>query len=109
MPLLTNAVTRRSALRTLGGGAVASLAAQPQASGIRWALLSDTHVAADANSEFRGFRPAENLKTVLSQVTAWKPDGLLIDGDLARSEGMPGDYAHLKTMLRSVESLPCGL
>ena len=93
----------------MGGGAVASLAAQPRASGIRWALLSDTHVAADPNSEFRGFRPAENLKTVLSQVTGWKPDALLIDGDLARSEGMPGDYARLKTMLEPVAGFPCGL
>lgn len=108
MPLLTNAVTRRRALRTLGAGAVASLAAQPQSAGTRWALLSDTHVAEDAGNEFRGFRPAENLKTVLAQVTAWKPDGLLIDGDLAREEGLAGDYSRLKTMLEPAAGVPCG-
>lgn len=108
MPLVTNAVTRRSALRALGAGAVVSLATRAQTAGIRWALLSDTHIAADVSNEFRGFRPYENLKTVLAEVSAWKPEGMLINGDLARLEGMPADYDRLKTMLAPMAGVPGG-
>lgn len=99
MPLLTNALTRRSLLQSLGAGIVCTLGAEAQNAAVRWALLSDTHLSADMANAYRGFRPFENLSKVLPEVTAWKPEGLLIDGDLARLEGLAADYERLKSML----------
>jgi 3',5'-cyclic AMP phosphodiesterase CpdA len=61
--------------------------------GARVALLSDTHISEDPADAFRGFKPHENLKKVTEMVTKAAPDLLLINGDLARSNGHPADYA----------------
>ena len=68
----------------------------------RWALLSDTHIPADPENVYRGFRPVENLKKVTPAIQAWKPDAALICGDLARLLGLPEDYAALRTLLSPV-------
>jgi 3',5'-cyclic AMP phosphodiesterase CpdA len=69
---------------------------------LRLALLSDTHIPADADDQYRGFKPVENLARVLPAVRAMKPDGVLINGDAARLEGRPDDYARLRDMLAPV-------
>ena len=69
------------------------------AQSIRLALLSDLHLAADPKTEFRKFFPAESLKTVLPQVMATRPAGVLINGDLARLSGEVADYEALKLLL----------
>ena len=68
----------------------------------RWALLSDTHIPADPENVYRGFRPVENLKKVTPAIQAWKPDAALICGDLVRLLGLPEDYAALRTLLSPV-------
>lgn len=90
--------------RGFGLALAGALATRTQGSPMeaRWALLSDTHIPADAANEYRGFRPVENLRKVTPQVSAWKPDGVMICGDLARLEGLPGDYAALKQLLAPV-------
>jgi putative intracellular protease/amidase len=65
----------------------------------RWALLSDIHVPADPASEYRGFRPFDNLKKAVPEVIAARPEGVLVCGDVARLEGKPLDYANVKTLL----------
>ncbi len=65
----------------------------------RLAILSDTHLPADAKNEYRGFRPMENLKTVLPQVIQAKPEGVIINGDAARLTGEIADYKTLHGML----------
>ncbi len=91
MPLI---VDRRAFLKT--SFAAAAYAASPllraDAESVRWALLSDTHIAADASDTYRGFKPHENLAKVCAQVKAAKFDVILVNGDLARLEGKPGDY-----------------
>ncbi len=69
-----------------------------------WAFLSDTHIAEDPANEYRGFRPSENLRTVVSQIAAANPAGAVIVGDAARREGQPGDYRQLKTLLRPLQT-----
>lgn len=66
---------------------------------MHWALLSDTHIAADPLNENRGFRPAENLKKVVGEVARTRPETVLVNGDVARLEGLPGDYAAFKTAI----------
>ena len=70
-----------------------------QSATTRWAFLADTHVAEDPANEYRGFRPYDNLKQVVPQVVEAGVDGVTIDGDLARLEGLPGDYRNLKALI----------
>lgn len=99
MPVITG-LTRREILRTGAAAIVAAggLRAQP-ARGTRWALLSDTHISAEPEAEYRGFRPAANLGKAIAAIQERKPDGCLITGDLARMQGTPGDYGQLKRAL----------
>jgi 3',5'-cyclic-AMP phosphodiesterase len=78
-------------LSSSGLGAPASRV-DPDAGRVRWALLSDTHIAADPSDTFRGFKPHDNLAKVVAQLKASKFDAILINGDLARLEGKPVDY-----------------
>jgi Icc protein len=63
------------------------------------ALLSDTHIPADRTNAYRGFKPWENLQTVVPAVLAAKPAATLINGDAARLEGKPEDYVQLRELL----------
>jgi Icc protein len=107
MPAIFNqSVTRRSFLKITSTAAAALIVSQTfgeenaeSGSEIRLALLSDLHFPADPKNEFRKFFPVENLKTILPQVIATKPAGILINGDLARLTGEVADYDALKSAL----------
>ncbi len=71
----------------------------------RWAWLSDTHIRTDNTAELNGFRPAQQLSQVVQEVLACRPDAVLINGDLAWSDGEPGDYQHLRDLLQPVSTL----
>jgi len=66
------------------------------------ALLSDTHIPADATNEYRGFRPVDNLRQVVPQVVAANPEVVMINGDAARLTGLREDYVALKQLLTPV-------
>jgi Icc protein len=68
----------------------------------RWALLSDTHIAANPENRFRGFYPYRNLQEVTAQLADDLPDGVVITGDLARWRGATQSYERLKTMLAPI-------
>lgn len=73
----------------------------------RWALLSDTHIPADVENNYRGFYPYKNLQAVAADVASASPDAAAITGDLARLEGLTGDYENLKSLLGPVaEKMP---
>jgi 3',5'-cyclic-AMP phosphodiesterase len=104
MPLI---IDRRSFLRSsLQGAASVAISSRFALSRsgqeARWALLSDTHIAADKADEYRGFRPHTNLRQALAQLQTVSFDMVLINGDLARSEGTAGDYEMLSEYLASV-------
>jgi 3',5'-cyclic AMP phosphodiesterase CpdA len=96
------APTRRAfTLSALGGGA---LLARFQSTESHWALLSDLHVSQDAASASRGFRPYDNLAKTVAQVAAAAPQAAVCCGDLARNEGLPGDYANLRKLVEPIAS-----
>ena len=64
-----------------------------------WALLSDTHVAGDPQEAYRGFVPYQNLQTVVPQVLAANPEGVIINGDVARLSGEKSDYQQIQQLL----------
>ena len=64
-----------------------------------WAFLSDTHVAGDPEEAYRGFVPYQNLQTVVPQVLAAGPEGVIINGDVARLSGEKPDYQRVQQLL----------
>jgi 3',5'-cyclic AMP phosphodiesterase CpdA len=114
MPLLT-LPSRRDWLRS-AAGAFAAVAAhrlnaaessKPRTS--RWSMVSDTHISAEREAEFRGFRTYQNLTQAVEKIASARPDGCIISGDLARLQGTPGDYVQLKAVLSPLQDkVPVG-
>lgn len=67
-----------------------------------YALVSDTHIAADPAAVLRDQTMARNLEAVVAGILdeAARPAGMLVDGDLALRDGQLDDY---RTFLRLVE------
>ncbi len=115
MPYMSHPSRRRFLMAT--GVTLASVAFTRSATAgqaaqrpLRLALLSDTHIPADAAETYRGFSPVDNLSKVVPQVVASATDGALIGGDLARLEGLPGDYARLRGLIAPITTtMPVGL
>lgn len=111
--LFDKTIGRRAFLKHCAAGA-ATLAftavaqdSQPStknSSTVHLALLSDTHVPADQEEQYRGFYPSKNLEQIVSQVVAAGPEAALISGDLARLTGQPGDYQRLHSILSPLSS-----
>jgi len=76
--------------------------AQPDTGSLHLALLSDTHVPGDRKNGHRGMNPWENLKRIVPEVAAAKPEGVIINGDAARLSGLKEDYVELKALLEPV-------
>jgi 3',5'-cyclic AMP phosphodiesterase CpdA len=97
--------TRRDFLASLALGSVALTVADPAPAGDEdgpwFALVSDTHVPANMGQKAFGQIPAENLRIVVADILSRprRPEGVLINGDLALKDGKPGDYAALLTLL----------
>ena len=70
--------------------------------GHSWALLSDTHIAADPALIHSNVNMTRNLQTVTDEVLAWPEpvSGVLINGDLAYNNGEAADYAAVLGLLR---------
>jgi len=73
--------------------------AAPKVDSVHFALLSDTHVAADPKNEYRKFLPWENLKKVVPQVIDTHPEGVILNGDAARLTGEIADYETVRRLL----------
>lgn len=76
-------------------------AEKPRSAGqpARWAFLSDTHIAADPENNYRGHYPYRNLEKAFAQIAADLPEGIAITGDIARLTGQIGDYENFKKLL----------
>ncbi|HUS35345.1 MAG TPA: metallophosphoesterase [Verrucomicrobiae bacterium] len=100
---------RRSFLKTVSIGA-AALATFPAGAArsekpFRVALLSDTHIPANAADVFRGQNMVDNLKRITPEVVAMKPELVMIDGDAARLEGKVEDYQALSNLLQPINAV----
>jgi 3',5'-cyclic AMP phosphodiesterase CpdA len=67
-----------------------------------WALLSDTHIAAAVEEVSHGFTMAKNLQRVIEEVLAARAGACILNGDVALTLGVPGDY---ESFLRLIEPL----
>ena len=108
-------IDRRSFLKSSLGAVALSAAGRRLAvadadATTRWALLSDIHIAADPGDTYRGFHPSANLTKVLGQVSETRFDGLLVNGDLARLQGKPADYARVAGYLEPLaQTMPLAI
>jgi 3',5'-cyclic AMP phosphodiesterase CpdA len=107
LPSAVGARTRREFLAGLAAAgsalAMGSIArGRARGDGPGWfALVSDTHIAADPASRNRGQCMADNLRAVVADILAQEdaPRGVVIDGDLALKDGQPGDYSRFANLL----------
>jgi 3',5'-cyclic AMP phosphodiesterase CpdA len=67
-----------------------------------WAMLADTHIAADPARLGRGLNVTDHLKQVCQEILALEtaPAGVIVHGDCAISIGAPGDYAQFFKLLK---------
>jgi 3',5'-cyclic AMP phosphodiesterase CpdA len=101
-----NRITRRRFLHVslAAAGGVIALGAPRGSAGqergqVRWAFLSDTHVAGDPQNNYRGHYPYRNLEKTFTQIAADLPEGLVVTGDIARLTGQMEDYENFKRLL----------
>ena len=103
MPVHLDSTSRRSFLQgvavfTLGN----SIRTFGEENSDSWALLSDTHIAADRGAMSREINMADHLSRVVAEVAAEADSlsGVIIDGDCAFDDGQPGDYETLAAILK---------
>lgn len=101
-----NRITRRRFLNLslAAAGGVIALGARRSGAGAereqaRWAFLSDTHIAADAENNYRGHYPHRNLRETFEQVASDLPEGMIVTGDIARLTGQTEDYENFKGLM----------
>lgn len=112
MPIHLPPTSRRQFLSGLafGGASIltagrASAAAQGRLAdepGGYVALISDTHIAADAEKTAREQNMSANLRAAVDDILAQPeaPRAALVTGDLAFNSGEPGDYAQFLSLVR---------
>lgn len=93
-------IDRRGFLRTVGAALALPLGIRAADAPLRLALFSDTHIAANPQDQNRGFFPHQNLKRAVSQAGNSNYGLLLMNGDLARKEGLPEDYAQWSALMQ---------
>lgn len=114
MPYLSvPGTSRRGFLRAAAGGAAVIFrpgGMRGAAGPVTWALASDTHVPEDPAHIARGFHIHDNMRRVVAGVVRAPVAGLAVTGDLARTEGLAGDYRALRGLLEPVSAkLPVAL
>ena len=72
----------------------------------RFALLSDTHLAADVKAKKGEVAMFDNFEKVRADVLAGtsRPAAVLVNGDLAYNVGTPGDYGVVVDALRPIRA-----
>lgn len=110
MPIYLAPISRRRFLQgaaLVGAGLVLDpelLAASKPLDPDSWALLSDTHLAADRSLICRGINMVEHFKSVSKELLGLskRPAGMFLTGDCAYSQGESGDYALLSELLTPI-------
>jgi 3',5'-cyclic AMP phosphodiesterase CpdA len=107
MPLHLPPLSRRAFLRrsiAAGAGLLtfpALRATESDADPDRWALLSDTHVAADRSAILRNVNMTEHLEAAVKGVRALasRPAGVFVNGDCAVLKGLAEDYTTFSALI----------
>jgi len=68
---------------------------------IRVLQLSDSHLAADRQADYRGQNADSKLRSLLPAARAWDPDLVLLTGDVSE-DASPASYARAAVMLGTI-------
>jgi Icc protein len=68
---------------------------------VRLIQVSDCHVSADRETDYRGQNADRNLQRLLPVMRAWDPDRLLLTGDVSE-DASPAAYARVAAMLGTI-------
>jgi 3',5'-cyclic-AMP phosphodiesterase len=112
MPIHLPPISRRQFLvRSLLGSAALGLSPELLAATKRtdpnsWALLSDTHLAADPALVARGINMTDHFRQASRELLALpkRPAGVFITGDCAYNSGQLADYAHVTELLEPIRT-----
>ena len=103
MPLHVLPTRRQFLASSLAAGAALSIprfaGADDAKNTATFALLADSHIAADKEAILREVKMAEHLAKVWEEVRAAKPSGMLLHGDVAVLKGEAGDYRAVADLL----------
>jgi 3',5'-cyclic AMP phosphodiesterase CpdA len=110
MPIHLQPISRRQFLvRSLAGSAALALSPSLLADAKRsdpnsWALLADTHIAADRGLVARGINMTDHFVSVSRELVGLpkRPAGVFITGDCAYNSGETGDYRQMVDLLRPI-------
>ena len=106
MPEGTNGLGRRAFLAGLAGLAAgcSGRAGSRGNAGGWYAWLADLHLAADPAATMHGQVMADNLRAVVDDIldASDPPRGVVVDGDLALTDGQAGDYRALLAATGSI-------
>ena len=71
-----------------------------------WALLSDTHLAADKSLVSRGVNMTDHFKQVAQEIMGQpkRPAGVFLTGDCAYNRGETGDYGVVKELFEPIRA-----
>ena len=115
MPLHLPQLSRREFLKRAAlAGAAFTLAPQTHAGLFgkarhknTFVFFSDSHIAADAAAVQRGVNMADKLAACVQELAAWpvKPAAVIVNGDLALKDGLPGEYATFGQLFAPVRAL----
>jgi len=112
MPIHLPTISRREFLRRsliAGAGLALSpglLAAARRTDSSSWALLADTHIAADRATVARGINMTGHFDSVSRELLdlPQRPAGVFVLGDCAYSSGEKGDYATMTELLSPLQA-----
>jgi 3',5'-cyclic-AMP phosphodiesterase len=110
MPIHLQPISRRQFLvRSLAGGAALALSPSLLAAAKRsdpnsWALLADTHIAADRGLVARSINMTDHFLSESRELVALpkRPAGVIITGDGAYNSGQTGDYRQVVELLQPI-------
>src|SRR5437660_4654064 len=109
MPIHLRPISRRQFLAQTVAGAGLALGselfgASKHSDPDFWALLADTHLAADRSHVERGVNMSDNFAKVAAELlaSAQRPAGVFITGDCAFNSGEQGDYSILTESLEPI-------
>jgi Icc protein len=110
MPIHLQPISRRQFLfRSLASSAALALSPSLPAATKRtdpnsWALLSDTHLAADRSLVARDINMTDHFKKASAELLALPkcPAGVFISGDCAYNSGQTADYRHVADLLKPI-------
>ncbi|MCF2949077.1 metallophosphoesterase [Paraglaciecola aquimarina] len=75
---------------------------------MRLVQITDCHLFADVNKlGYKQINPYQTLKIILKEVSGYKPDLLLVTGDVS-GDGSIGSYQHFKQLISNA-NLRCGI